>query len=447
MVTTFNSNSKLKSKLETLTQLPANYINYNNLLVNSNILNDEVDEEYEEDDEPLHDQDDENNNRPITYSTRKNPTKHFNFDKKILYEDIIQVNCNSIVAELHKKRFGSGGKGRCIRVMVDSNDGEKVEKWMTPIEFETYCGKGNCRDWKRTLKAGGQQILAVLDAGILTCHAVSCSCAVCNQNESLVGPIKPFMRYRRRKKDEILAQNAYKKFLSLKPPTLLGDISFNSSQNSTSPVQKILPSPSLRINSSSNQSLSKANSLSINTQINSNNNGNNNNNNSKDDLIRFINKMQENDDKKWASLEQMTQEMINQVKNLQSQIEIQRKESEVNRKLLIEKLLHSQNNQPNSYMSTSSSSSSITQSTRKRKLSSTQHYNYEYNYDDNDEYADNDECYQDEEDEDVNFNNNNNNQEQIGTNNNNEYSEQQQNLEHVTTDEEDFFKEKNMQYY
>jgi hypothetical protein len=29
------------------------------------------------------------------------------------------------------------------------------------------------------------------------------------------------VKYRRRKKDEILAQNAFKKFLSLKPPTLL----------------------------------------------------------------------------------------------------------------------------------------------------------------------------------------------------------------------------------
>lgn len=230
----------------------------------------------------------DDDNPPITYSTRKNPTKHFNFDQKILYDDVIQVNCNSIVAELHKKKFGSGGKGRCIKVLIDSVDGgEKSEKWMTPIEFETYCGKGNCRDWKRTLKAGGQQILAILDAGILTCHAVSCSCAVCNQNESLVGPIKPFMRYRRRKKDEIVAQNAFKKFLSLKPPTLMTDLSFNSPQNSSSPIQKLLCS-------STNRKLNTNQTLSINTQLNST-----------DDLVRFINKIQENDDSKWNTLEQV----------------------------------------------------------------------------------------------------------------------------------------------
>ncbi len=131
-----------------------------------------------------------------------------------LYADVIPINCNSIVAELHKKKFGSGGKGKCIH--FDS-------KWMTPIEFEQFCGKGNCRDWKRTLKAGGQPLISLLDDQILMCHAVSCACAACSDDATVVGPIRPFTRYRRRKRDEIVAQNAFKKFLSLKPPTLIGD--------------------------------------------------------------------------------------------------------------------------------------------------------------------------------------------------------------------------------
>lgn len=94
---------------------------------------------------------------------------------------------------------------------------------MTPIEFETYCGKNNCRDWKRTIKVGGQCIITLLENNTLICHAVSCSCAVCNKNDTLQGPFRPFLRYRRRNKDQILAQNAFKKFLSLKPPTLLQD--------------------------------------------------------------------------------------------------------------------------------------------------------------------------------------------------------------------------------
>ena len=33
--------------------------------------------------------------------------------------------------------------------------------------------------------------------------------------------VRPFLRYRRRKRDEIMAQKAYQKFLSLKPPSLI----------------------------------------------------------------------------------------------------------------------------------------------------------------------------------------------------------------------------------
>lgn len=63
--------------------------------------------------------------------------------------------------------------------------------------------------------------MTLLENDILTCHAISCSCAACNQNNEVIGPIRPMIKYRRRKKDEILAQNAFKKFLSLKPPTIL----------------------------------------------------------------------------------------------------------------------------------------------------------------------------------------------------------------------------------
>lgn len=125
--------------------------------------------------------------------------------------DVLQVNCNSVVALLSKKKFGSGGKGKCI--YVDN-------KWLTPIEFENYCGKSNCRDWKRTIKVGGQPLITLLDNNVLMCHAVSCSCAVCSNDANVVGPIRPFLRYRRRKRDEIMAQDAYKKFMRLKPLTL-----------------------------------------------------------------------------------------------------------------------------------------------------------------------------------------------------------------------------------
>jgi hypothetical protein len=35
---------------------------------------------------------------------------------------------------------------------------QKEEKWLTPIQFERYCGKENCRDWKRTIKVHSKYI-------------------------------------------------------------------------------------------------------------------------------------------------------------------------------------------------------------------------------------------------------------------------------------------------
>lgn len=96
--------------------------------------------------------------------------------------------------------------------------------------------------------------------------------------------------------------------------------------------------------------------------------------------------------------------MISQAKNLQSQIEIQRKESEVNRKMLIEKLLQTTVG-ANSCLSTSSSSSSssMTHSSRKRKLCNTHHHQYteSYDYQYDNEFVD--ECYNeiDEEEEEA----------------------------------------------
>jgi hypothetical protein len=147
----------------------------------------------------------------------------------------------------------------------NSNAENKEEEWLTPIEFENYCGKSNCRDWKKTIKVGGQPLLSLLESKILVCHAVSCSCGICNENEHVIGPIIPFIRHRRRKKDETQMVKAYKKFLNLKPPTLLF-----SNQH-----QSLLAN----LNSNSNNSSSINLSNSLDQLLAGNNNCNNTNNN------------------------------------------------------------------------------------------------------------------------------------------------------------------------
>lgn len=75
-------------------------------------------------------------------------------------------------------------------------------------------------------------MMSLLKDDILTCHAASCSCGACNENEQVVGPIRAMVKMRRRNKDEILAQNAFKKFLSLKPPTILAQKLQNLTESS-----------------------------------------------------------------------------------------------------------------------------------------------------------------------------------------------------------------------
>lgn len=88
---------------------------------------------------------------------------------------VLPVRCKNISAELHKQRFGSGGRGRCIKYgMV----------WYTPSEFEALCGRASSKDWKRSIRFGGRSIQTLIDEGILTPHATSCTCGACCDDQS-----------------------------------------------------------------------------------------------------------------------------------------------------------------------------------------------------------------------------------------------------------------------
>lgn len=80
-------------------------------------------------------------------------------------------------AELYKKKFGSGGRGRCIK--LDNN-------WYTPNEFEAFCGRASSKDWKRSIRFGGRNLQALIDSGLLVPHAIACTCAACCDDDSAV---------------------------------------------------------------------------------------------------------------------------------------------------------------------------------------------------------------------------------------------------------------------
>ncbi|XP_046735614.1 deformed epidermal autoregulatory factor 1 [Diprion similis] len=104
---------------------------------------------------------------------------------------VLPVRCKNTNAELHKSRFGSGGRGRCIKL---------GDTWYTPSEFEALCGRASSKDWKRSIRFGGRSLQTLIDEQILKPHATSCTCAACCDDDSATGPVRLFTPYKRRRR-------------------------------------------------------------------------------------------------------------------------------------------------------------------------------------------------------------------------------------------------------
>ncbi|XP_050520968.1 deformed epidermal autoregulatory factor 1 [Daktulosphaira vitifoliae] len=101
---------------------------------------------------------------------------------------VLPIRCKTTNAELHKKKFGSGCRGKCIKY---------GSQWYTPSEFEALCGRASSKDWKRSIRFGGRSLQTLIYDGILLPHAMSCTCAACCDDESATGPIRLFTPYKR----------------------------------------------------------------------------------------------------------------------------------------------------------------------------------------------------------------------------------------------------------
>ncbi|XP_078000209.1 deformed epidermal autoregulatory factor 1 homolog isoform X2 [Glandiceps talaboti] len=129
---------------------------------------------------------------PATPHSGKDKASKYNWDDSV-HLPILPVRCRNQAAELHKSKLGSGGRGRCIKM---------AEQWYTPTEFESLCGRGNSKDWKRSIRYGGRTLQCLIEEGILQPHATSCTCAACCDDEAVSGPVRLFVPYKRRKRGE-----------------------------------------------------------------------------------------------------------------------------------------------------------------------------------------------------------------------------------------------------
>ncbi|XP_069760390.1 deformed epidermal autoregulatory factor 1 homolog isoform X2 [Narcine bancroftii] len=127
---------------------------------------------------------------PLTPGPDKDGTK-YNWDPSV-YENELPVRCRNTSGILFKNKLGSGGRGRCIK---------HGESWYTPTEFEGMAGRASSKDWKRSIRYAGRPLQCLIQDGILNPHAASCTCAACCDDMSLTGPVRLFVPYKRRKKE------------------------------------------------------------------------------------------------------------------------------------------------------------------------------------------------------------------------------------------------------
>ncbi|NXP79459.1 DEAF1 factor, partial [Ramphastos sulfuratus] len=137
---------------------------------------------------------------PLASVQGKTGTK-YNWDPSV-YENELPVRCRNISGILYKNRLGSGGRGRCIK---------QGDNWYSPTEFEAMAGRASSKDWKRSIRYAGRPLQCLIHDGILNPHAASCTCAACCDDMTLSGPVRLFVPYKRRKKENEMPATPVKK--------------------------------------------------------------------------------------------------------------------------------------------------------------------------------------------------------------------------------------------
>ncbi|XP_069079193.1 deformed epidermal autoregulatory factor 1 homolog isoform X2 [Pleurodeles waltl] len=137
---------------------------------------------------------------PLTSGEEKEGTK-YNWDPSV-YDNELPVRCRNVSAILYKNRLGSGGRGRCVR---------HGENWYTPSEFEAMAGRASSKDWKRSIRYAGRPLQCLIQDELLNPHAASCTCAACCDDLSVSGPVRLFVPYKRRRKENEVSTTPAKK--------------------------------------------------------------------------------------------------------------------------------------------------------------------------------------------------------------------------------------------
>ncbi|XP_065108889.1 uncharacterized protein [Paramisgurnus dabryanus] len=95
-------------------------------------------------------------------------------DLSVFQTPSLPVTCVSLSATLHKYRFASGLRGKCIRT---------DESWLTPEEFVKQETTLTDPNWRRDIMCHGKTLNFLLKKDILRIHSLLCECEKCSDQE------------------------------------------------------------------------------------------------------------------------------------------------------------------------------------------------------------------------------------------------------------------------
>lgn len=105
--------------------------------------------------------------------TKWHNERRANLPRSIDDAAILAVTCGRSEAELVLNRLESGSRGACVR----QSDGS----WLTPNEFQLISGRGNAKDWKRSIRHHGLSLKSLVEQGLLSLASPPlCICQHCD---------------------------------------------------------------------------------------------------------------------------------------------------------------------------------------------------------------------------------------------------------------------------
>jgi len=103
----------------------------------------------------------------------KKTIKSLSFSPTSAMDVTLPVTCGSNVARLFLNRLETGSRGLCVKLP----DG----KWMTPNEFQAVSGRGNAKDWKRSIRHHDRSLKLLEKTGLLSLFTPPiCLCEHCD---------------------------------------------------------------------------------------------------------------------------------------------------------------------------------------------------------------------------------------------------------------------------